>query len=433
MEKSKKDSSKNLEQKVKEHQEVLLKYPKNIRQIGEIKDGQRIYVEDYVMTYALHLATKAGDAYSSAVLLGQKAIVEGRRTLFISGAVEISQKWQQNLSITSEQWTSIYDQMQKYFHNIEIVGWFLTHPGLDLQPKEQIRSLWRASFEGTDKVLFLYDSISREDAFYTCKDGEFLKQSGYYIYYEKNEEMQNYMIDEKGGESSDAGYKDMTSKKIRQKIHQKNEEQKKYIFHQQLAYSVGIFASAVVLVTAATKLHHGIKDDNADFTQDSQEVFENDSWILSKDITETNKEEEEQNLKEQEKLEEKNNLEEQKESEEKTNLEESGEEPSEETNLEEQKEPDEKEDNKEINLEEKDKQESDENSFKEETDTNTVSTGTKNSSKKERKKYQVKKGDTLESISISCYGTNKYVKKIKKMNKIENANKIYIGQELILP
>ena len=155
MEESKVSFSKELEQKVKEHQAVLLKYPKNIRQIGEIGDGQRIYVEDYVMTYATYLGSKAKDSYRSAILLGQKAVVEGRRTLFISGAVEIPQQWKQDLSITGEQWNVIYDQMQRYFQDIEIVGWFLTHPGMELEVSGKIQAVWRSSFDGTDKVLFL--------------------------------------------------------------------------------------------------------------------------------------------------------------------------------------------------------------------------------------------------------------------------------------
>ena len=43
-------ASGDLEKKVKEHQAVLLKYPKNVRQVGEIGEGRRIYVEDYVIT-----------------------------------------------------------------------------------------------------------------------------------------------------------------------------------------------------------------------------------------------------------------------------------------------------------------------------------------------------------------------------------------------
>lgn len=418
MEESKGNFSKELEQKVKEHQAVLLKYPKNIRQIGEIGDGQRIYVEDYVMTYIAYLGSKARDSYRSAILLGQKAIVEGRRTLFIRGAVEIPQKWKQELSITGEQWTVIYDQMQQYFQDIEILGWFLTRPGMELEVEEQIQSVWRSCFDGTDKILFLYDNISREDAFYTCKEGKFQRQGGYYIYYEKNEEMQNYMIDEKGGKSTDEGYRDKTSEKIRKKIEEKNRINIKYLHHQQFAYSVGILASAVVLVTAATKLYHSTSEDT---TRDAKIVFKDTSWLFPKEGKETvEKQQEAEQEKEKESLETIEQQEKKQQDEQQETIAE---------NKEETKKPENEEQNT------KEEQNIPSKTSKTEENIKQVSSNNVKKGKKKRKKknYIVKKGDTLESISISCYGTSKYIKKIKKINKLENANKIYIGQKLILP
>lgn len=437
MEESRCDSE-NLEQKVKEHQALLLKYPKNIRQIGEIGDGQRIYVEDYVMTYAMHLAAKTKDSYSSAVLLGQKAIVDGRRTLFISGAVEIPQQWQQILSITSGQWTAVYDQIQKYFHDIDILGCFLTRPGMELKANEQVDSLWRSGFEGTDHVLFLYDNISREEAFYTCKDGEFLHQSGYYIYYEKNEEMQNYMIDQKGGKSSDEGYQDMASRKIRKKIEEKNREHKMYLFRQQMTYTAGILVSAVVLVAAATRLYHSSEEVVADVTGNTQGQPGGIGWALSE------WQEENQDL--------------QKDTENETNSTENGEkeepaehggelldtegEQSEEVNGDEEVEQQQTGEEVETEIEGKTgNEEKPGGAGQEAAETDSVETAASVSGKGGKKKqtntknkiYKVKKGDTLESISIACYGTSRYVKKIKKINQLESADRIYIGQELVLP
>ena len=294
---------------------------------------------------------------------------------------------------------------------------------MELEVEEQIQTVWRSCFDGTDKILFLYDNISREDAFYTCKEGKFQRQGGYYIYYEKNEEMQNYMIDEKGGKSTDEGYQDKTSEKIRKKIEEKNQINIKYLHHQQFAYSVGILASAVVLVTAATKLYHSTSEDTvSDFVTDAKTVFKDNSWILSKEGKEI---EEKQQTAEQEK--EKESLEnaEQQENKQQENVE--------------------KKDKKEQENITENKEETNESENKEQTtkseipkieeDVKQVSSGNVKKGKKKRKKkyYIVKKGDTLESISISCYGTSKYIKKIKKINKLENANKIYIGQKLTLP
>ena len=47
--------------------------------------------------------------------------------------------------------------------------------------------------------------------------------------------------------------------------------------------------------------------------------------------------------------------------------------------------------------------------------------------------YIVKKGDTLDTISIDVYGDRDHVDAICKMNGLSNGNLIYIGQKLLLP
>ena len=47
--------------------------------------------------------------------------------------------------------------------------------------------------------------------------------------------------------------------------------------------------------------------------------------------------------------------------------------------------------------------------------------------------YTVKKGDTLDSISIQIYGDSSHVEAICKMNGLSDGNLIFIGQKLLLP
>ena len=47
--------------------------------------------------------------------------------------------------------------------------------------------------------------------------------------------------------------------------------------------------------------------------------------------------------------------------------------------------------------------------------------------------YVVKKGDTLDSISVKLYGDSSHVTAICKMNGLSDGNLIYIGQKLLLP
>ena len=52
---------------------------------------------------------------------------------------------------------------------------------------------------------------------------------------------------------------------------------------------------------------------------------------------------------------------------------------------------------------------------------------------KEIKYYVVKQGDSLAGISYKLYNSANYISKIKDLNGIEDENKIYTGQKLIVP
>ena len=47
--------------------------------------------------------------------------------------------------------------------------------------------------------------------------------------------------------------------------------------------------------------------------------------------------------------------------------------------------------------------------------------------------YVVRKGDTLDSISVKVYGDASHVEALCKMNGLSDGNLIYIGQKLLLP
>ena len=47
--------------------------------------------------------------------------------------------------------------------------------------------------------------------------------------------------------------------------------------------------------------------------------------------------------------------------------------------------------------------------------------------------YVVKKGDTLDTISLKIYGNAGHVEAICKMNGLSDGNLIFIGQKLLLP
>ena len=174
-----------------------LRLPKNIRQIGRPGNQIKIYVEDYVVTYLNQVAQESPQEERLAILLGDTMMDEDTAVVFVNGAVAARQVniQDEHIGFTSSIWSAIYDDIKKYFGETKIIGWFLTRPGKSLRITEKITKLHVDNFPGEGKTLFVADPLDDEEAFYIYRGGELVRQEGYYIYYERNEAMQNYMVE----------------------------------------------------------------------------------------------------------------------------------------------------------------------------------------------------------------------------------------------
>ena len=177
----------------------ILKLPKNIRQIGLPEEKKKIYVEDYVVTYMNQLAAEYPNRQVAAVLLGNYVKQKEARFTFIHGAIGIpvAKVDDDRIAFDTNLWEDIYETIRKFFHNGEIVGWFLTRPGRSLGVNEKITKIHVDHFPGREKTLLLMDPLDKEEAFFIYEGGKLTRQQGYYIYYERNEEMQNYMVEQR--------------------------------------------------------------------------------------------------------------------------------------------------------------------------------------------------------------------------------------------
>ncbi|MDE5779512.1 MAG: LysM peptidoglycan-binding domain-containing protein [Lachnospiraceae bacterium] len=174
--------------------------PKNIRQIGVPTGNRRIYMEDYVMTYLKQLANPNMTYARGAILVGESVQGQNGGVIFISGALA-AQNLELDLEETTfdgETWSYIYQEVKNYFPDLEVVGWFLSRMGFSTEINDMIVKLHMDNFAGPDKLLYIMDSLEGEDAFYLAENGGLRRQSGYYIYYARNEAMQSFMIASKG-------------------------------------------------------------------------------------------------------------------------------------------------------------------------------------------------------------------------------------------
>lgn len=175
---------------------LLFRLPKNRKQIGQPSESEvEIFVEDYAWVFGKRLAERSYTECVVGVLLGEAIQLESGKKLMIRGIMEAEGAYQNdNVAFTEEIWASVYRDISTYFPTQEIVGWYLGGPGFLLEAEEKLKKIQIDHFGGADKVLLKMDSIEREETFFAYQDGRLEAFSGYYIYYERNDEMQSYMM-----------------------------------------------------------------------------------------------------------------------------------------------------------------------------------------------------------------------------------------------
>lgn len=173
-----------------------VRLPNNRRQIGYPKETPtEVFMEDYAVSHARALAEKDYTGCVVGVLVGECLYAEEGEKIIIHGILEAKNVLSRDLvCFTEENWNEIYRDIREYFSELKIVGWFLGGPGFLLEDEERQKKIQTDYFGGEDKVLLKIDSIEKELQLLMLKNGQLMRLPGYYIFYEKNVGMQNYMM-----------------------------------------------------------------------------------------------------------------------------------------------------------------------------------------------------------------------------------------------
>ena len=378
--------------------------PKNVRQIGNVSDTPKIYVEDYVDTFFTQLCEKAGEAPVGAFLVGDIQKTDAEEYVYIYGAIRMHElKLSGNEYVIDEDtWKHAYEDCKQYFEDGEMLGWFVAHAGVSLTPESSTIKLHKKSFPKQDTVFIMKDPVEKDEIYYVHKFNDLMQIGGHYTYYEKNPCMQNYMIStrKKNGVSPSETVEDRAAKDFRSIIRSR-EEQQQTRRTSRLMYAMSACLVLVVVIMGVVTMNNFDKMKTVQTTLDnlSSSVSADTSSVEVKEtsgnvtaVTEGTVQEIEKN-----------------ETEDAEQQTQPGNPDSQENAAENQ---------------ETDTQDS-ENPDSAAADTSQVngSDGV----------YIVEEGDTLAIISRKIYGDISHVEAIAKMNGLTDGNLIYIGQKLLLP
>ena len=432
--------------------EGMFSVPKNIRQIGQAGENYRIYMEDYAYTF---LKKKAGavnegqDGGCLAVLTGESKWIGGVTYIFIRGAlaVENAEISAEHIDFTEEMWKGIHEELKKYFEGQEIAGWFFAARSLSMETTDLFQRVHLRHFGGGEKVLMLMDPAEQEEAFFRYENNFLVRQTGYYLYYEKNPQMQTYMLEKIPGISGaeQETVQDDAVKAFRRIIGKKKTEEPAEAEEKPSVFSYAATACLVMAVAAV-----GIRFyQNYQHVQEQNVKTEAAASILddTKEIQETAAETEKAAVSPAAQAERKSEKETADITQTPKIMENSGEPDQDgtETLTEEDKaiyreESDVRKAERRVqaareNRENKEATENTENTDNtEENEEREISSETiANGAAESGISYIIRPGDTLYQISLEKYGTMDKINEICRMNGISEDELIYPGQIIVLP
>lgn len=376
------------------------RFPKNVRQIGNVSDTPKIYVEDYVDTFLNQLCENTDEMPAGAFLIGHTVRQEDEECIYISGAIRMEEIEVSGTDIVISEVTlsKAQEECREHFSDGEMIGWFLAMPGHPLILNSNLARIHEQYFGRPGTVFVMKEPAEKDELYFAYKYKELMQMSGHYVYYEKNPAMQNYMIRarKKIGATPSEDVADKAAKNFRNIVRERVEVQEQRR-SSRFMYVASVFLVLVVLVIGVTTLN------NYDKMQAVQLSLED----IKESVVSAGDEEEEEEV---------------------DVLETSG---AVQAEVEQTAEGDTIEDEDEQQSESVDQDEAGqsqtgEGAAEEEEAVSTIQEMTEDI-------YVVQKGDTLAKISKKVYGDTGHVDAICRMNGLSDGNLIFIGQKLLLP
>ena len=364
-----------------------IRRPKNIKQIGDVSSNRKIYIEDYAFTYINSVAYQTPEDEQAGVLLGEVQKSDEEKCLFIKGVIRAKtpeNETKQGIVFNEKIWEKIYAEIEKFFPDLEVVGWFAAMPGITQERFLYLKKLHMDNFSGGMKTMYLVNTCDKEENFYLYENGELKKQKGYVCFYERNYEMQEYMLEKRERKPIESPEKDKVMKSIRSIIQEK-EEMRQRRKNSVFLYGISSFMAVVVLVIGINLLN----------SYEKMKKFDTSLSNIALEIS--NISEKEKSIQTSDNSVSVNKI--------------SGD----------------------VYPTEAETESTESRTTQSQTEKQAESAEMVKEADVAQTTYIVKKGDTIMSICKKYYGNTEKLNEIIAVNNIEDADKLYIGQEIKLP
>lgn len=376
--------------------------PKNVRQIGNVSDTPKIYVEDYVDTFFTQLCEKAVEEPVGAFLIGDFQHTLSEDYIYVYGAIQMHELKTSGTEyiLDEDVWKYAYEDCKQYFEDGEMLGWFVACPNGVRVPDSSLVNLHKKAFPKENTIFIMRDANENEECYYVHKFDDLMEISGHYTYYEKNPSMQNYMIStrKKNGVSPTETVGDRAAQDFRS-IVRSREARTRQRRTNRMMYAISTCLVLIIIVMGVAMVNNFDKMKSVQLALDNMRQ-EASGDVVKEDAVETGAgvtvvvSDEAENVSKQD-----------------NDSAEAGQASLEKT--------EDKASQAEVNEDKTGK-------------TTALEQGDSNENGSDGV-YIVEEGDTLAIISRKMYGDISQVDSICAMNGLEDGNLIYIGQKLLLP
>ena len=177
-----------------EKEKTVQEVPRNRKQIGEIEKRCKIYIEDYVVTYLNQLAADKKKAPGVAGLFGTCREADGCKEYFIYGAA-FEEGNEGSGKISRENVQKLMRLRAEHFPEHFFLGWCMVLDGENGTIWEDFYRSRLDTFFGMPEILFTIDKKTGENRFYTYPTEMPREMKGYFIFYEQNRYMQDFLVE----------------------------------------------------------------------------------------------------------------------------------------------------------------------------------------------------------------------------------------------
>lgn len=230
--------------------------PKNIRQIGEIRGAEKICIEDYVMTCIHKKEPQEKDGYLG-IFYGEQREEEDGIYLFLRGILEIPDGEEEAVKKELE------EQKEKYFPDWDVQGCCVIgqYPTERMKLAEKLNPM---------SMQLIYHLQEQEENLYWTVEGCYKKLRGYFVFYEQNRRMQQYLADEfKEDRVEKESIPDKAIKSFREKVRIKGEKRTGSML--KLASSFFVVAALVIGAIAVTRMDDIRKNQAGSYQMNTEE------------------------------------------------------------------------------------------------------------------------------------------------------------------